>query len=33
LTVMLPRNPPSENFCQLLDTFKSSKHVHRLVKL
>jgi hypothetical protein len=32
-TVMLPRNSPPENFRQLLDAFKSSQRVHRLVKL
>jgi hypothetical protein len=30
---MLPRNPPSANFHGLLDAFRSSKHVHYLVKL
>jgi hypothetical protein len=33
LLVMLPRNPFPENFCQLLDTFRSSEHIHRLIKL
>jgi hypothetical protein len=33
MSVMLPRNPPPKNFHQLLDAFKSSKHIHRLVKL
>jgi hypothetical protein len=33
LSVMLPRNPPPKNFRGLLDAFKSSKHVHHLVKL
>jgi hypothetical protein len=32
-TFMLPRNLPPKNFRQLLDTFKSSQRVHRLVKL
>jgi hypothetical protein len=30
---MLPINLPPENFCHLLDAFKSSQRVHRLVKL
>jgi hypothetical protein len=30
---MLLRNPPPENLHQLLDAFKSSQRVHRLVKL
>jgi hypothetical protein len=30
---MIPRNPFPENFCQLLDTFRSSEHIHRLIKL
>jgi hypothetical protein len=33
LTMMLPRNPPPDNFCKLLDAFGSSKNIHRLVKL
>jgi hypothetical protein len=32
-SVMLPRNPFLENFCQVLDTFKSSQRIHRLIKL
>jgi hypothetical protein len=32
-SVMLPRNPFPENFCQQLNTFKSSQRVHRLIKL
>jgi hypothetical protein len=32
-TIMLPRNPLLENFHQLLDTFRSSQRVHRLIKL
>jgi hypothetical protein len=30
---MLPRNPPPENFKQLLDTFRSSQRIHRLIEL
>jgi hypothetical protein len=30
---MLPRNPPPENFGQLLDVFRMSRHVHRLIEL
>jgi hypothetical protein len=32
-SVMLPRNPPPENFGQLLDVFRTSRHVHRLIEL
>jgi hypothetical protein len=32
-SVMLPRNPPSENFGQLLNIFRMSRHVHRLIEL
>jgi hypothetical protein len=32
-SVMLPRNPPSENFKQLLDAFRSSQRIHRLIEL
>jgi hypothetical protein len=32
-SVMLPRNPPPENFGQLLDVFRMSRHVHRLTEL
>jgi hypothetical protein len=32
-SVMLPRNPLPENFKQLLDTFKSSQRIHRLIEL
>jgi hypothetical protein len=32
-SVMLPRNPPPENFGQLLDVFRMSRHVHRLIEL
>jgi hypothetical protein len=32
-TVMLPRNPPLENFKQLLDAFKSSQRIHHLIEL
>jgi hypothetical protein len=30
---MLPRNPPSESFKQLLDAFRSSQRIHRLKEL
>jgi hypothetical protein len=33
LYVMLSRNPPLENFHELLNAFRSSKHVHHLVML
>jgi hypothetical protein len=29
---MLPRNPPPENFGQLLDVFRMSRRVHRLIE-
>jgi hypothetical protein len=32
-SVMLPRNPPPENFKQLLDAFRSSQQIHRLIEL
>jgi hypothetical protein len=32
-SVMLPRNPFPENFRQLLDTFKTSRRIHRLIEL
>jgi hypothetical protein len=32
-SVMLPRNPPPENFKQLLDAFTSSQRIHRLIEL
>jgi hypothetical protein len=32
-SVMLPRNPPRENFGQLLDLFRTSQRVHRLIEL
>jgi hypothetical protein len=32
-SVMLPRNPPPENFGQLLDVFRMSRRVHRLIEL
>jgi hypothetical protein len=32
-SVMLPRNPPPENFGQLLDIFRTSRHIHRLIDL
>jgi hypothetical protein len=32
-SVMLPRNPFPENFHQLLDPFRSSHCIHRLIKL
>jgi hypothetical protein len=31
--VMLPRNPPPENFGQLLEVFKTSPRIHRLIEL
>jgi hypothetical protein len=31
--VMLPRNPPPENFGRLLEVFRTSRHIHRLVEL
>jgi hypothetical protein len=30
---MLPSNPPPENFKQLLDAFRSSQQIHRLIEL
>jgi hypothetical protein len=32
-SVMLPRNPPLENFKHLLDAFRSSQQIHRLIEL
>jgi hypothetical protein len=32
-SVMLPRNPLLENFGQLLDVFRTSQRVHRLIEL
>jgi hypothetical protein len=32
-SVMLPRNPPPESFKQLLDVFRSSRRIHRLIEL
>jgi hypothetical protein len=32
-SVMLPRNPPPENFRQLLNIFQMSRRVHRLIEL
>jgi hypothetical protein len=32
-SVMLPRNPPPENFGQLLEVFRMSRHIHRLIEL
>jgi hypothetical protein len=32
-SVMLPQNPPPENFGQLLDVFRMSRRVHRLIEL
>jgi hypothetical protein len=32
-SVMLPRNPPPESFKQLLDVFRSSRCIHRLIEL
>jgi hypothetical protein len=31
--VMLPTNPFPENFHQLLDIFRSSDHIHRMIRL
>jgi hypothetical protein len=32
-SVVLSRNPPPKNFGQLLDVFRTSQHVHRLIEL
>jgi hypothetical protein len=32
-SVMLPRNPPPENFGQLLEVFRTSQSIHRLIEL
>jgi hypothetical protein len=32
-SVMLPRNPPPKIFKQLLDAFRSSQQIHRLIEL
>jgi hypothetical protein len=32
-SVTLPRNPPPENFKQLLDAFRSSQRIHRLIEV
>jgi hypothetical protein len=32
-SVALPRNTPPENFGQLLDVFRTSRRVHRLIEL
>jgi hypothetical protein len=32
-SIMLPRNPPPENFGQLLELFRKSRHIHRLIEL
>jgi hypothetical protein len=32
-SVMLPRNPPPENFVQLLEVFTTSRRIHRLIEL
>jgi hypothetical protein len=32
-SVMLPCNPPPESFKQLLDAFRSSQRIHRLIEL
>jgi hypothetical protein len=32
-SLMLPRNPPPESFKQLLDAFRSSQRIHRLIEL
>jgi hypothetical protein len=31
--VMLPTNPPPENFGQLLEVFRTSRRIHRLIEL
>jgi hypothetical protein len=30
---MISRNPPPENFGQLLEVFRTSRHIHRLIEL
>jgi hypothetical protein len=32
-SVMLPRNPPPENFGQLLEVFRTSRCIHQLIEL
>jgi hypothetical protein len=32
-SITLPRNPPPENFGQLLEVFRTSRHIHRLIEL
>jgi hypothetical protein len=32
-SIVLPRNPRPENFGQLLDVFRTSRRVHRLIEL
>jgi hypothetical protein len=32
-SIMLPRNPPPENFKHLLNAFRSSQRIHRLIEL
>jgi hypothetical protein len=32
-SVMLPRNPFPVSFCELLDVFKTSRRIHRLIEL
>jgi hypothetical protein len=32
-SVMLPRNPPPDNFGQLLEVFRMSQRIHRLIEL
>jgi hypothetical protein len=32
-SIMLPQNPPLESFGQLLDVFRTSRRVHRLIEL
>jgi hypothetical protein len=32
-SVMLPLNPPSENFKHLVNSFRSSQRIHRLIEL
>jgi hypothetical protein len=32
-SIMLPRNPPPENFGQLLKVFRTSRRIHHLIEL
>jgi hypothetical protein len=32
-SIMLPGNPPPENFGQLLEVFRMNRHIHRLIEL